>query len=75
MTIDRIELDPEIMGGRPRIRGTRVTVSVVVGLLGAGHSVADVLDAYPYLAREDVDAALQYAAWRLEEREVPLRAA
>ena len=75
MVLDRIELDPAVMGGRPRIRGTRVTVGAVVGLLGAGRTVDEVLDAYPYLTREDVEAALRYAAWRAGEREVPLRAA
>lgn len=75
MDFDRIDLDPAVMGGRPRVRGTRVTVGVIVGLLGAGRTVDDVLAAYPYLSREDVSAALRYAAWRLEEREVPLRAA
>ena len=75
MDLDRIDLDPAVMGGKPRIRGTRVTVGVVVGLLGAGRTVDEVLDAYPYIERSDVEAALTYAAWRAEEREVPLRAA
>ena len=75
MSLDRIEHDPAVMGGRPTIRGTRVTVGVVVGLLGAGRTVDEVLESYPYLALEDVQAALQYAAWRASEREVPLRAA
>ena len=50
----------------------RVTVGTVVGLLAAGRSRAEILEAYPYLEREDIDQSLAYAAWRLEEREVPL---
>ena len=69
----RITHDPEVMGGRPCIRGMRVTVGTVVGLLASGHSVDDVLQAYPYLEREDVQAALTYAAWRVEEVELPLQ--
>ncbi len=75
MDFDRIDLDPTVMGGKPRIRGTRVTVGVVVGLLGAGRTLDEVLEAYPYLTRDDVEAALRYAAWRAGEHEVPLRAA
>ena len=75
MTFDRIVSDPAVMGGRPTIRGTRVTVGVIVGLLGTGQSMADVLEARPYLSEEDVRAALRYAAWRASEREVPLQAA
>ena len=60
------------MGGRPCIRGLRVTVGTIVGLLASGHSRARVLEFYPYLEREDIDAALSFAAWRAEERELPL---
>ena len=69
----RITHDAEVMGGRPCIRGMRVTVGTVVGLLASGHSVDDVLQAYPYLEKEDVQAALTYAAWRVEEIELPLQ--
>ena len=69
---DRIGHDPKIMGGKPTIRGMRVTVGTVVGLIGAGHTVDDVLEDYPYLEREDVLQALRYAAWRAEERELTL---
>ena len=68
----RITLDPQVMGGKPCIRGMRVTVGTVVGLLAAGHSIAEVLEAYPYLEEEDLREALAYAAWRAEEIEVPL---
>ena len=72
---DRITIDPAVMGGKACIRGLRVTVSTVVGLLAAGRSPTEILKAYPYLEREDIDQSLAYAAWRLEEREVPLTSA
>ena len=62
------------MGGRPCIRGMRVTVGTIVGLLASGRSEAEILEAYPYLEREDIAAALAYAAWRSQEIEVPLKA-
>jgi uncharacterized protein (DUF433 family) len=71
-TLDRITLDPAMMGGKPCIRGMRVTVGTIVGLLAAGHTHQDVLQAYPYLESADIQAALAYAAWRSEEIEVPL---
>ncbi len=74
-TFDRITLNPMQMGGRPCVRGLRVTVSLIVGMLGAGRSRADILKAYPYLEDEDISQALAYAAWRLEEREVELATA
>jgi uncharacterized protein (DUF433 family) len=70
----RITHDPLVMGGRPCIRGMRITVGTVVGLLAAGHSAEQILDAYPYLEREDIQAALSYAAWRSEEIDLPLKA-
>lgn len=69
---DRITYDPHVMAGKPCIRGMRVTVGTVVGLLAAGHSQDQILKSYPYLESEDIDQALAYAAWRLEERDVPL---
>jgi uncharacterized protein (DUF433 family) len=72
MEISRITLDPKVMGGKPCIRGLRVTVGMVLGLLAAGHSREQILAAYPYLESADIDAVLAYAAWRLEEREEPL---
>jgi uncharacterized protein (DUF433 family) len=65
-------MDPEVMGGKPCVRGTRVTVGTIVGLIAAGRDVEEVVEAYPYLDAEDVREALTYAAWRSEEREVPL---
>jgi len=70
--LQRITLDPAVMGGKPCIRGMRVTVGTVVGLLAAGRTEEDVLKAYPYLEKEDLREALAYAAWRAEEIEVPL---
>ena len=70
--LTRITLDPQVMGGKPCIRGLRVTVGTVVGLLASGHSIADILKAYPYLEEEDIQEALAYAAWRVEEVELPL---
>jgi uncharacterized protein (DUF433 family) len=69
---DRITFDATVMGGKPCIRGLRVTVGTVVGLIAEGHSETDILQAYPYLEAADIRAALAYAAWRAEEREVPL---
>ena len=62
------------MGGRPCIRGMRITVGTVVGLLGAGRSFEEVLTAYPYLERDDVLAALSFAAWRSQEVDLPVKA-
>lgn len=72
--IDRITQDPAVMGGKACIRGMRVTVGAIVGLIGSGYSVEQVLADYPYLEREDVLQALRYAAWRAEERDVVLAA-
>jgi uncharacterized protein (DUF433 family) len=72
MTFDRITFDPAVMGGKPCIRGMRVTAGTVVGLVAAGRTRDDILRAYPYLEPADIDQALAYAAWRLEERESPL---
>ena len=72
MQFARITHDPAVMGGKPCIRGLRVTVGMILGLLAAGQTRERILQAYPYLESEDIDAALAYAAWRLEEREEAL---
>ena len=72
MKPERITFQPGLMGGKPTIRGMRVTVGTVVGLVAAGKSVAEILEAYPYLEEEDVRQALVYAAWRASEFELPL---
>lgn len=70
--LQRITHDPAVMGGRPCIRGMRVTVGAIVGLLAAGRTHEEILQAYPYLEPDDIRAALSYAAWRTEEVELPL---
>ena len=70
--LTRITFNPEVMGGKPCIRGMRVTVGTTVGLVASGKTVDEVLADYPYLEREDILEALSYAAYRAEEREVPL---
>jgi len=71
-TFDRITQEAGVMGGKACIRGMRVTVGMIVGQIGAGRSVEEILADYPYLEREDILQALRYAAWRAEEREVLL---
>jgi uncharacterized protein (DUF433 family) len=73
--LSRITFDPEVMGGKPCLRGLRVTVGTVVGLMAAGHSPEKILQSYPYLELEDIYEALAYAAWRSEEIELPLQSA
>ena len=63
-----------MMGGKPCIRGVRVTVGMIVGQIAAGHAIEAILAGYPYLEREDIVQALRYAAWRAEEREILLAA-
>lgn len=75
MGLERITFDQNVMGGKPCIRGMRVTVGTIVGLIAAGHSFADILKAYPYLEQDDLREALAYAAWRVEEIELPLATA
>ena len=70
--LTRITLDPEVMGGKPCIRGMRITVGTIVGLVASGRAVPEILAAYPYLEEADIGEALTYAAWRVEETEVPL---
>lgn len=70
--LTRITFDSKIMGEKPCIRGMRVTVGAIVGLTASGHTFEEILKAYPYLEEEDLREALRYAAWRVEEIEVPL---
>ena len=69
---DRITHDSAVMGGKPCIRGMRATVGMIVGQIGAGHTIEELLAEYPYLEREDILQALRYAAWLAEDREVVL---
>lgn len=73
--LNRITQQADVMGGKACIRGMRVTVGMVLGQIGAGHSVDEILTDYPYIEREDIMQALRYAAWRAEEREVVLATA
>jgi len=60
------------MGGRPCVRGIRITVGTIVGLMSAGHSREEILGLYPYLEADDITEALAYAAWRSNEFEVAI---
>ena len=71
---DRITQTPGIMGGKACIRGTRVTVGMLVGQIGAGRTIEEIVEEYPYIDREEVLQALRYAAWLAEEREIDLAA-
>ena len=68
--LDRITIDPAVMGGKPCIRGLRVTVGAIVGFISAGKTRDEILRLYPYLEPPDIEAALAYATWRVEEQEV-----
>ena len=71
--LTRITFDPNIMGGKPCIRGMRVTVGMILGMLASGHSKEHILEIYPYLESQDIDESLTYAAWRVEEIDLPLK--
>lgn len=70
--LERVTMDPMVMGGKPCIRGTRVTVGTITGLMASGADIPEILTLYPYLTAEDIRAALSYATWRSEEREISL---
>jgi uncharacterized protein (DUF433 family) len=69
---DRITRNPAVMGGKACIRGMRVTVGMILGQIGAGHSIEELLASYPYLDREDILQAIRYGARLAQEREVEL---
>ena len=73
--LHRITLNPAVMGGKPCIRGMRITVGTILGLLAEGNSTEDILKAYPYLEAEDIKETLEYAAWRSSEYEIELHTA
>ncbi len=75
MKIDRITFNPSIMGGKPCIRGQRITVGMIVGMLATGQTREELLELYPYLDGDDILQALAYAAWRAEEIDLPLASA
>lgn len=70
VNFSRITQLPDMMGGKPCIRGIRVTVGMIVAMIGSGLSIEALLADYPYLEREDILEALRYAAWRSDDREV-----
>ena len=70
--LDRITMDPAVMGGKPCIRGYARDRWDIVGLMAAEKAIDEVLAAYPYIEREDILQALTYAAWRSEEKDLPL---
>jgi uncharacterized protein (DUF433 family) len=72
---DRITQTPGVMGGKACIRGMRVTVGMIVGQIGAGVTIEEMLDGYPYLEREDILQAIRYAGWLASGHEVELRVA
>jgi uncharacterized protein (DUF433 family) len=70
--LGRITLNPLVMGGKPCIRGMRITVGNIVGLLAAGHSIEEIIDEFPELEEEDIRASLAYASWSVDDVELPL---
>ncbi len=70
--LGRITFAPDVMGGKPCIRGMRLTVGMIVGLIASGHTKKEILELYPYLEDADINEALAYAAWRVEEIDIPL---
>jgi uncharacterized protein (DUF433 family) len=73
--LERITFNTQVMGGKACIRGMRVTVGAVVAMIGSGHSFDQILAAYPYLELEDIKQSLRYAAWRVQEIDVPINMA
>ena len=71
----RITVNPEVMMGKPCIRGMRVTVSMILGNLGAGVSIEELLEAYPYLEREDILESIRFASWLASDQYVSLEPA
>jgi uncharacterized protein (DUF433 family) len=72
MKFERITVDPEKMGGVPCVRGLRIPVATIVGMVAEGMSEAEILRAYPDLKKEDIREALRYAAEAVKERELPV---
>jgi uncharacterized protein (DUF433 family) len=75
MQFERIQINPNVMGGKPTIRGMRITVATIVDMVAYGYSFERILEAYPILEREDIEEAMRYAAFRLHEQEIPLKVA
>lgn len=72
--LERVTIDSRVMGGKPCIRGMRVTIGMIVGMMASGHSKERLLEMYPYLEPEDIDQALEFASWKVDEKEYELEA-
>lgn len=72
VAFERISIDPKVMAGVPCIRGTRIPVATVVGMVAEGMPVEEILTEYPHLDEDDIREALRYASARVDEREVEL---
>jgi len=70
--LDRITMDPEVMGGQPCIRGLRIPVSLIIKLIASGKKIEDILEDYPELEEEDIKQSLEYAAWAVSEKVLPV---
>jgi len=70
--LERITIDPEVMGGQPCVRGLRIPVSLIIKLIASGKKIAELLEDYPELEEEDIKRSLEYAAWTVSERILPL---
>lgn len=72
--LDRITADPNQMGGIPCIRGLRIPVATIIGLLADEMTYEEILEAYPDLEQEDINQALRFAAYMTKEKEIPIKA-
>jgi uncharacterized protein (DUF433 family) len=70
--LERITIDPEVMGGQPCIRGFRIPVSLIIKLIASGKKIEEILEDYPELEEEDITQSLEYAAWTVSEKILPL---
>ena len=70
--LDRITIDPQVMGGQPCIRGIRIPVSIIIRMIAAGNTTQQILAEYPELEEADIKQALEYAAWSVSEKNLPV---
>ncbi len=73
MEFNRITIDPNVMGGKPCIRGLRIPVALIVRMVAAGKTVKEIIEDYPELEEEDIKQALEFAAWVTTERVIPVK--
>ena len=73
MEFNRITIDPNVMGGKPCIRGLRIPVALIVRMVAAGKTVKEIIEDYPELEEEDIKQALEFAAWFTTERVIPVK--